>query len=146
LSRSSTTLDEQEVSSMCAVRTERRVEPGLAWGRLYGIVLMTVALGLVVDATSRAGAVHQLLAALLIIFGFGGMFLWVRSNRVALSVADTCDCAAAHLRIRVVASRPAALPRLGRSIETPALVEARDDGRRPRTTLIVKDGTAVGSS
>ena len=109
---------------MCTVRTERSVAPRLAWGRLYGIVLTTVALGLVVDATSRAGAVHQLLAGLVVLSGFGGMLLWVRSNRVALSVADTCDCAAEHLRIRVIESRPATLPRLGREIETPALVEA----------------------
>src|SRR6266508_5774530 len=109
---------------MCTVRTERSEAARLAWGRLYGIVLMAVAVGLVVDATLRVGALHQILAGLVVISGFGGMLLWVRANRVALSVADTCDCAAEHLRIRVVESRPATLPRLGREIETPALVEA----------------------
>jgi hypothetical protein len=70
---------------------------------LYGIVLVPVALGL----GAQVGAFHHLLGALVVVATFGGMLLWVRANRVALSMAGRCACAAPRLQIRVVESRSA---------------------------------------
>ena len=110
---------------MCTVRTASNATPQPSWGRLYGIVLVSGAFGLGVDALTAVGALHHLLEALVVVAGFGGMLLWVRANRVALDTADTCDCAAEHLQIRVVESQPERSPRrLPREIEVPVPVEA----------------------
>jgi hypothetical protein len=110
---------------MCTVRTERSATPSPVWGRLYGIVLASGALGFGVDGLVRPGAAHDILEGLVVIAAFSAMLLWVRANRVALDTADTCDCAAEHLQIRVVESPPERSPRrLPREIDAPVPVEA----------------------
>jgi len=110
---------------MCTVRAEPGATSGLAWGRLYGIALTTIAAGVTVDALGRARPWHHILATCVVAAGFGAMLVWVRANRVALSVADTCDCAAERLRIRVVESRRGR-PRLRPpgELDAPVLEEA----------------------
>ena len=49
----------------------------------------------------------------------------LRANRVALSMGETCDCAAEHLQVRVVESRPPRpRQRVPREIDAPVPVEA----------------------
>lgn len=108
---------------MCAIATSRTGTPRPSWSHLSGIVVAIAALGLGVDYIAAAGRMHLLLEALVVVGGFGGMLLWVRANRVALSLAEACDCAREHWRIRVVESRLATPAWLGQETEAPALVE-----------------------
>lgn len=109
---------------MCTAPTTRRATAAPAWGRLYLILLATGATGLGVDAITAAGTTHHLLEALVVVAGFGAMFLWVRTNRLALSLAESCDCAPERLTIRVVESRRERPARPARQVEAPVLVEA----------------------
>jgi hypothetical protein len=84
---------------MC--ETPRPAGPRPRCGMLDAIGLVTVVMTLILDrwAASRA------LDAVVVAAGFLALAGWLRRNAAALDRVEWCECAAARLTVRVVASR-----------------------------------------
>ena len=99
---------------MCQATTPRgrgSVNAAPRWGLLYaGTLSQLAALG-AVEAVHSPHVLRMTLRCLLALGIFATMSVWLRTNRPALDLQNWCDCASAHMTIRVVEStRPRTLP------------------------------------
>ena len=93
------------------------------WGLLYATTALMLAALAAVEFVASPGTSQTLLRSGLVLGGFGAMALWARLNRRALDQLGWCECAAATITVRVIASRPAQPSRATDTEMTDVLVE-----------------------
>jgi hypothetical protein len=59
-----------------------------AWWALYGIAALLLAVVGLLEAYVEVGLVRRILECLAVLAGFGSIQLWLRSNRIALDLAQ----------------------------------------------------------
>jgi hypothetical protein len=117
---------------MCQETTSRGRGSAVAaprWGVLYaGTLPQLAALG-VVEASHSPHLLRMTLRCLIAVSVFATMSIWLRTNRPALDLQNWCDCAAAQMTIRVIASRPSTLTdrSLELALSSPALLEEQHE-------------------
>ncbi len=114
---------------MCET-SARAMSTSPRWTVLYGLTLVPLATIAVLEAVPLPEAVREAMRCLLALAAFAGMAFWVRRNRVALDLAQGCECAAQDLTIVETDGHrpivPVGLP------EPPASLRADDEALLPR--------------
>jgi hypothetical protein len=76
---------------MCET-SARAMSTSPRWTVLYGLTLAPLAAIAALEAVPLPEAVREAVRCLLALAAFAGMAFWVRRNRVALDLAQGCDC------------------------------------------------------
>jgi hypothetical protein len=83
------------------------------WGLLYAATLPQLAALVAIEVTGSPNVVRVALRCMLTVSVFAGMAIWVHRSQAAIDLQQSCACAPATLRVRVIPSRapaPATAP------------------------------------